>query len=70
MSRTSNAAERHGNSPRWGPRGLSSWAALSGECSALQDDFQLHWPLVNSDHMATRLAKQELEKKRLEDAKR
>lgn len=38
--------------------------------SASQDDFQLHWPLVNSDHMATRLAKRELEKKRIEDAHR
>ncbi|PSC71468.1 heat shock [Micractinium conductrix] len=29
--------------------------------------FPLHWPLVNSAHMAERLAKRELEKKRVED---
>ena len=32
-----------------------------------QDTFPLHWPLVNSDHMKTRLAKRELEKKKIED---
>jgi HSP20 family molecular chaperone IbpA len=32
-------------------------------------DFPLHWPLINSDHMKERLAKRELEKKRIEDAK-
>ena len=37
---------------------------------AMQDDFPLHWPLINSDHMRTRLAKRELEKKRIEDSKR
>jgi len=35
-----------------------------------QDNFALHWPLVNSDQMRTRLAKRELEKKRIEDAHR
>jgi hypothetical protein len=30
----------------------------------------LHWPLINSDHMRTRLAKRELEQKRIEDARR
>jgi len=38
--------------------------------SVRQDNFALHWPLVNSDHMRTRLAKRELEKKRIEDAHR
>ena len=38
--------------------------------SMQQDSFALHWPLVNSDHMRTRLAKRELEKKRIEDAHR
>jgi len=35
-----------------------------------QDAFPLHWPLINSDHMRTQLAKRELEKKRIEDAHR
>lgn len=30
----------------------------------------LHWPLINSDHMRTKLAKRELEKKKIEDAHR
>ncbi|KAA6419415.1 MAG: hypothetical protein FRX49_10673, partial [Trebouxia sp. A1-2] len=29
--------------------------------------FPLHWPLVNSNHMRTKLAKRELERKRIED---
>ena len=33
----------------------------------VQAAYPLHWPLVNSDHMRTKLAKQELEKKRIED---
>ncbi|KAL6778128.1 hypothetical protein ACKKBG_A17025 [Auxenochlorella protothecoides x Auxenochlorella symbiontica] len=33
-----------------------------------KDNFPLHWPLINSDHMRERLARRELEKKRLEDA--
>ena len=43
----------------------------SGSCptSPAQGSFQLHWPLINSDHMATQLAKRELEKKRVEDAR-
>ena len=36
----------------------------------LQGDFPLHWPLINSDHMRTRLAKRELEKKKVEDDQR
>ncbi|KAK9831834.1 hypothetical protein WJX81_000048 [Elliptochloris bilobata] len=32
--------------------------------------FALHWPLINSSHMRTRLAQRELEDKRLEDARR
>ncbi|KAL3140047.1 hypothetical protein ABBQ38_004327 [Trebouxia sp. C0009 RCD-2024] len=32
--------------------------------------FPLHWPLINSDHMRTKLAKRELEKKRIEDDQR
>ena len=36
----------------------------------MQDGVPLHWPLINSDHMRTRLAKREFEKKRLEDAQR
>lgn len=36
--------------------------------SPVQDNFPLHWPLINSDHMRERLARRELEKKRLEDA--
>jgi hypothetical protein len=43
---------------------LIQWRGLA------QDSFPLHWPLVNSDHMRTRLAKRELEKKRIEDAHR
>ncbi|KAK9810351.1 hypothetical protein WJX72_009272 [[Myrmecia] bisecta] len=35
-----------------------------------KDNFPLHWPLINSDHMRTRLAKRELEKKKIEDAHR
>jgi len=35
-----------------------------------QGGFALHWPLINSDHMRTRLAQRELEAKRLEDARR
>jgi len=35
-----------------------------------QGGFPLHWPLINSDHMRTRLAQRELEAKRLEDARR
>lgn len=34
-----------------------------------KDGVPLHWPLINSDHMRERLAKQELEKKRIDDAK-
>lgn len=34
------------------------------------DGVPLHWPLINSDHMRERLAKRELEKKRIDDAKR
>ena len=33
-------------------------------------DFPLHWPLINSPHMRERLARRELEKKRIEDASR
>ena len=36
----------------------------------LQGDTPLHWPLINSDHMRTKLAKRELEKKKIEDAHR
>jgi len=36
----------------------------------VQGGFALHWPLINSDHMRTRLAQRELEAKRLEDARR
>lgn len=36
-------------------------------CAVPQGGFPLHWPLVNSAHMAERLAKRELEKKRVED---
>lgn len=35
-----------------------------------RDGVPLHWPLVNSDHMTERLARRELEKKRIDDAKR
>lgn len=35
-----------------------------------KDGIALHWPLINSDHMRERLAKRELEKKRVDDAKR
>ena len=35
-----------------------------------QGEFALHWPLINSSHMRTRLAQRELEAKRLEDAQR
>lgn len=35
-----------------------------------RDGVPLHWPLVNSDHMRERLARKELEKKRIDDAKR
>lgn len=34
---------------------------------ANQGSFPLHWPLINSDHMRERLAKRELERKRIED---
>lgn len=30
----------------------------------------MHWPLINSDHMRTKLAKRELERKRIEDDQR
>ena len=43
------------------PRGWA-WCA--------QGEFALHWPLINSAHMRTRLAQRELEAKRLEDARR
>lgn len=33
-----------------------------------QESFPLHWPLINSDHMRERLARRELERKRIEDA--
>lgn len=36
----------------------------------LQGSFPLHWPLINSDHMRTKLAKRELERKRIEDDQR
>ena len=36
----------------------------------MQGDVPLHWPLINSDHMRTKLAKRELEKKKIEDAQR
>ena len=36
----------------------------------LQDTFQLHWPLINSDHMRYKLAQRELEQKRLDDGNR
>ena len=36
----------------------------------LQSSFPLHWPLINSDHMRTKLAKRELERKRIEDDQR
>lgn len=36
----------------------------------LQAAFPLHWPLVNSNHMRTKIAKQELETKRIEDDQR
>ena len=36
----------------------------------LQGTFQLHWPLINSDHMRVRLAQRELEQKRIEDGNR
>lgn len=35
-----------------------------------KDGVPLHWPLINTDHMSERLAKRDLEKKRLDDAKR
>lgn len=34
-----------------------------------KDGVPLHWPLINSNHMAQRLAEKDLEKKRIEDAK-
>lgn len=36
----------------------------------MQGEFALHWPLINSNHMRMRLAKRELEQKRVEDANR
>ena len=39
-------------------------------CSYLQGTFPLHWPLINSNHMRTKFAKRELEKKRIEDDQR
>lgn len=33
----------------------------------MQGEHTLHWPLINSDHMRSKLAKRELEKKRIED---
>lgn len=36
----------------------------------LQSSFPLHWPLINSDNMRTKLAKRELERKRIEDDQR
>lgn len=39
-------------------------------CLLPQGSFALHWPLINSDHLRERLAKRELESKRLEDAKK
>lgn len=38
--------------------------------ATLQGSFPLHWPLINSDHMRVKLAKRELEKKRIEDDQR
>ena len=38
--------------------------------SMLQDTFQLHWPLINSDHMRYKLAQRELEQKKIEDGNR
>lgn len=35
-----------------------------------KDGVPLHWPLINSNHMAEKLAQRELEKKRIDDAKR
>eukprot|EP00887_Chlorella_sp_A99_P002814 scaffold6.g2814.t1 len=35
-----------------------------------RESFPLHWPLVNSDHMRERLAKRELERKRIDDMQR
>ena len=35
-----------------------------------RDGTPLHWPLVNSDHMRERLARRELERKRIDDAQR
>lgn len=35
-----------------------------------QGSFPLHWPLVNSEHMRDRLGQRELERKRIDDAKR
>lgn len=32
-----------------------------------RDGFALHWPLVNSDHLRERLARRELDRKRIED---
>lgn len=32
-----------------------------------RDGFGLHWPLINSDHLRERLARRELERKRLDD---
>lgn len=34
-----------------------------------KDGYPLHWPLINSNHMAERLAKRELENKKKEDAR-
>ena len=35
-----------------------------------RDGVPLHWPLVNSEHMAERLGRRELERKRVDDAQR
>lgn len=48
--------------------GLQIVGPQSGNAT-MQEGVPLHWPLINSAHMQTRLAKRELEKKRLEDAK-
>lgn len=48
------------------------WQGAGHECwkLVLQDTWQLHWPLINSDHMRYKLAQRELEQKRIEDGDR
>lgn len=43
--------------------------AFASTVAVMQEGFPLHWPLIDSPHMQTQLAKRELEKKRLEDAR-